>query len=85
MLTHREKQELAAKLLQIPFEEIVEYSGEIQEIHALYVSVPIKGGPSLIVGEDGSVLYADSSIDETVHYREFLNGRRTPIEAFEVD
>ena len=85
MLSYREKQELAAKLLKLSLDEVGECSGEIKEINALYVSVPIKGGPSLIVGEDGSVLFADSSVDEEVHYQDFLNGKRTPIEEFDKD
>ena len=69
MLSYREKQELAAKLLKLSLDEVGECSGEIKEINGLY----------------GSVLFADSSVDEEVHYQDFLNGKRTPIEEFDMD
>jgi hypothetical protein len=73
---------LVAKLLQIPLEKAKEQSGLIEDIGALYFSEPIKGGVSLIVGEDGTVLFADSSIGYSKHLEEFKNGRRTPLEEF---
>ena len=79
-----DKYKIAAKLLQIDVEVIVENSGEIEDLSALYVSIPEKGGPSLIVGDDGSVLYADSSVGYTRHVEAFRSGTRTPIESFGV-
>lgn len=77
-----EKYKIAVKLLQIDLETIIENSGEIEDLSALYVSIPEKGGPSLIVGDDGSVLYADSSVGYTRHVEAFRSGTRTPIESF---
>ena len=63
-------------------EEAAEYGEFFEEESALYVSVPVKGGASMLVADDGTVLYANSSVSLDVHLREFRNGRRTPTEAF---
>ena len=81
-MEYKDRIALAAKLLKLPENEIAEYSEIFEEENALYVSVPIKGGASLLIADDGSVLYASSSVSLDVHLREFKNGRRTPIEAF---
>ena len=73
---------LGAKLLKLSVEEAEQYSEYFAEEKALYMSVPVKGGASLLVAEDGSVLYANSSVNLNVHLREFRAGRRTPLEAF---
>jgi hypothetical protein len=73
---------LVAKLLQIPLEKVREYSGLIKDVNALYFGEPIKGGIALIVGEDGTVLYANSSVGYSEHLHEFINGKRTPLEEF---
>jgi hypothetical protein len=75
---------LVAKLLQIPLEKAKEHSGLIKDIDALYFSEPVKGGQSLIVGQDGTVLYVNSSVGYTQHLQEYKNGRRTPLQEFEV-
>ena len=82
-MEYKDKVALAAKLLKLPVEEITDYSEVFEEENALYVSVPVKGGASLLVADDGTVLYANSSVSLDVHLREFKNGRRTPIEAFD--
>ena len=48
----------------------------------VYVSIPEKGGESIIIGKDGDVLYADSSVGYTRHLEEYKKGTRTPIDAF---
>lgn len=73
---------LAAKLLRFPIEKIKQNYSVIEGINALYYSEPIRGGESLIVAEDGTVLYANSSVGYTRHLQEFKNGRRTPLEGF---
>lgn len=82
MLNSKEQITLAAKLLGLSDDEIERYGSTIEENGAFYISVPEKGGASLIVGCDGSVLYADSSVGYTRHVEEFRRGTRTPIEAF---
>ena len=84
-MTNKEQYQLAAQLLQMDIKEIEELGGIIDDISALYVSVPEKGGASLIVGSDGSVLYADSSIGYSSHVEAFKNGTRTPIDAFKAN
>ena len=73
---------LAAKLLKLDIKEIENNSAYDKSVEALYVSVPIKGGASLLVGKDGTVLYADSSISYEEHIKEFSAGKRTPLEDF---
>lgn len=85
MLNEMQQIELAAKLLEISIKEASEYHSQIKEDSAIYVSIPEKGGASLIVGQDGEVLYADSSIGYSRHLEEYKKGNRTPIAAFEVD
>ena len=82
-MQHNEQMVLAAKLLKTSIETIVSNSETIEGAGILYISIPIKGGDSLIVGADGSVLYADSSVGYTRHLQEFESGNRTPLEAFE--
>ena len=75
--------ELAAKLLRLPLEEARDYSGIIPESNDLYLSVPTRGGISLIVGEDGSVLRATSAMGFDQHYDAFKRGERTPLSYFD--
>jgi len=74
--------ELAAKLLNITVDEATEYHSYIEEDSLVYVSIPEKGGESIIIGKDGDVLYADSSVGYTRHLEEYKKGTRTPIDAF---
>lgn len=74
--------ELAAKLLNISVDEATEYHSYIEEDSLVYVSIPEKGGESIIIGKDGDVLYADSSVGYTRHLEEYKKGTRTPIDAF---
>ena len=74
--------ELAAKLLNISVQEANEYHSYIEEDSLVYVSIPEKGGESIIVGKDGDVLYANSSVGYTRHLEEYKKGTRTPIDAF---
>ena len=82
MLNKEEQIKLASELLKISYEDAEKYCSEIENSNALYFSVPVKGGASLIVGNDAQVLYADSSVGYTRHLEEYNNGRRTPLESF---
>lgn len=82
MLNKEEQIKLASELLRIPYKEAEKYCSPIENSKALYFGVLIRGGDSLIVGEDGQVLYSNSSIDYAQHVKEYNNGRRTPLEAF---
>jgi hypothetical protein len=82
MMQTDEQIALAARLLRRSIEEIKDNSVVIKINGALYVSFPVRGGVSLIVGHDGTVLFADSSIDGNQHFQEFEKGRRTPLDSF---
>ena len=84
-MTKQEQIALAAKLLNLTSEEVQANSDIIPELSALYVSIPIKSGESLIVGNDGQVLYADSSVGYTKHLEAYKEGKRTPIVSFNID
>ena len=72
----QEKIELASKLLNVSVENLNACYGEIADVS----SIPQKGGGSLIIGDDGSVLYADSSVGYKRHLEAYLDGIRTPID-----
>nr|WP_295949793.1 hypothetical protein [uncultured Agathobaculum sp.] len=76
----QEKIELASKLLNVSVENLNACYGEIADVSATYFSIPQKGGGSLIIGDDGSVLYADSSVGYKRHLEAYLDGIRTPID-----
>lgn len=76
-MTDKEKIQLAAKILEIPLETAEKYCGLIPKEKAMYFSIPEKGGGSLIVGDDGSVLYADSSVGYEKHLKAYQQGIRT--------
>ena len=51
----------------------------VEEINALYISLPTKTGFGLIVGNDGQILYANSSVSLDTHLEEYKKGRRTSL------
>lgn len=85
MLTKKEQIKLAAKLLCCSEDVINGNCGIINHLNALYYSEPVRGGGSIIIGQDGTALFANSSVSFSVHVQEFENGRRTPIELFSRD
>ena len=74
--------ELAATLLGWTPEQTAERCREKPEIDALYFFDHAKGGISLLMASDGSVLFANSSVTPEDHKQAFVNGIRTPLEAF---
>ena len=74
--------QLAATLLNLPVDKIEKCCRVVDDANTLYISIPVKGGDSLLIAQDGSVLYAVSAIPYKTHYEEFKKGRRTPLEAF---
>lgn len=74
--------DLAAQLLNISVDEATEYHSVIEKEKMIYVSVPEKGGESILVDNKGEVLYADSSVGFSKHLEEYKKGTRTPLEAF---
>lgn len=78
-----EQIQLAARLMRVTKEQAEAYSGMIPDSKALYLSIPKRGGGSLIVAEDGSVLYAGSAIGYEAHLKAFQEGKRTSLDFFE--
>ncbi len=79
-MNRNEQIKLAAKLLMITSEQAEKCSGRIDEVSAMYFSIPEKGGGSLIIGDDGGVLYADSSVGYKRHLETYKQGIRTPLD-----
>ena len=82
-MTQEAQMQLAAKLMKLSMEQVQEYGGMIPGSGAFYLSVPQRGGGSLIVASDGSVLYAGSAIGFDEHYRAFQKGERTDLSFFD--
>lgn len=82
-MTQEAQMQLAAKLMKLSMEQVQEYGGTIPGSGAYYLSVPQRGGGSLIVAIDGTVLYAGSAIGFDEHYRKFQNGERTDLSLFD--
>ncbi len=71
----QEKLEIASKFLNIPTEQLSVI--DIEGIEGgTYIVVPNRGG-SVIVADDGSVLYAYSAMNPADHIKAFNNGTRT--------
>lgn len=79
-MTKAEKIALAARLLEVPADKLEHCCAPVPGLPALYFSVPEKGGGSLIIGDDGGVLYADSSVGYSRHLEAYRQGIRTPLE-----
>jgi hypothetical protein len=69
--------ELAAGYLRTSIEEINQNMRDLPDDDAIYAWNPWRGGSAVIIGGDGSVLYANSSVGFETHLAEFQSGRRT--------
>ena len=74
-LTAREK--LAAEFLGIPLADAQVNQRDLPEENATYFWEIGRGGGALIVGKDGRVLFANSSVAFDVHADAFARGQRT--------
>ena len=81
-MTVNEQKKLSAELLNIPLNEVEKCSVFINDVQALFVSVPTKDGQSLLVGNDGAVLYGNSAQSFSELIQSFKAGERTQIEFF---
>lgn len=79
-LTARET--LAAEFLRIPLADTQTNQRNLPQVHATYFWESGRGGGALIVGEDGGVLFANSSVPFDTHIDAFASGRRTDPSAF---
>lgn len=82
-MTQEAQMQLAAKLMKLSMEQVQEYGGMIPGSGVFYLSVPQRGGGSLIVAPDGTVLYAGSAIGFDAHYQAFQKGERTDLSFFD--
>lgn len=82
MISREDQFKLAAKLLLISLDEAKKNFKELDN-NAICVYVPVMGGGSIIVGQDGQVLYFGSAISFDTAVKEYNEGMRTPIEEFQ--
>ena len=68
---------LAAELLAISPADAQSNQRNLPELHATYFWESGRGGGALIVGQDGGVLFANSSVPFDTHVHAFASGRRT--------
>ncbi len=80
-MTLEEMFALAQKLLKTPGE--IALKCETVDEGTLYVYEDCMGGRSLMVGADGAVLFADSSISFDEHLQAYREGLRTPPEDYD--
>lgn len=69
----------AAKLLQVKPDELE--SAKVDGVGLRFYE-PTRGGRSLILGDDGGVLFANSSVAPDSHIQAYKDGKRTPTEVF---
>lgn len=80
-MTQEKALELAAKLLKVNIDELEGRSLENQA--GFYAYQPIRGGGALAIANDGSVLYANSSVNPEDHLKAFYEGKRTDVNSFQ--
>ena len=73
---------IAADLLSISLAEARANHRDLPESDATYFWQSGRGGGSLIVGADGGVLFALSSVPFDAHIAAYNQGRRTDLNAF---
>lgn len=77
-----QKIKLAATLLGWTEKQAAERCEDKPGINALYFFDKDKGGVSLLMDAVGNVLFANSSVGPDDHMKAFIDGIRTPLEAF---
>jgi hypothetical protein len=75
-LSHTETA-LAVRWLETDEATVAANHRRLPDDRAVYVWTPGRGGAGLIVGHDGTVLWANSSISPEQHLEAFRGGRRT--------
>lgn len=76
------RESLAADLLAITPAEAHANQRDLPDSDATYFWEAGRGGGSLIVGADGGVLFASSSVPFDVHVDAYKQGHRTDLAAF---
>ena len=75
---------VVSEFLKLPLNDIKEYTHKIKnEPTLLYISIPVKGGESLIIDKNTlEFLYANSSVSFERHLEEYKKGTRNKKEDF---
>ena len=79
-ITQERALELASNLLKVNKDELE--SKPLDNELGFYVYQPVRGGDALIVANDSSVLFANSSVNRDDHLTAFTEGKRTDPSAF---
>jgi hypothetical protein len=79
---HPELIQIAASYLGISLDVASSHCREVEEDGILYVWEPERGGGTLLIGGDGDVLFANSSVNFDDHLQAFRQGKRTDPEKF---
>lgn len=69
--------EIAAVWLSVATEEAAQKSKDVPETAAVYFWTEGRGGGAVLVGKDGSALFATSSVSYDDHLSAFLAGKRS--------
>lgn len=76
-LDSRDRERLASRMLAVSADQVQTNQLDLPEQSATYFWQSGRGGGALIVGSDGSVLFANSSVTLDTHVEAFAAGRRT--------
>lgn len=74
--------DLAARYLQVPRSVVEANNRDFPEVDAVYFWEPTRGGGSLLIGTDETMLFANSSVTLDAHLDAFKSGKRTSPEDF---
>lgn len=77
--------EIASRLLRVPYDILLANSKDLPEIDAFYYAQPIRGGGQMLVGRDGSVMFAISALSREDMIPLWKEGRRTDPSSFDVE
>lgn len=74
-MNEEQAKQLASQLLKVTPKEL--QSRLLDNDAGVYVYQPIRGGGALMIANDQSVLFANSSVNPDEHLVAFLDGKRT--------
>lgn len=80
-MTQEKALEIAAELLKVDVSELE--SRPLKNQTGFYAYQPIRGGGALAIANDGSVLFANSSVNPEDHLKAFDEGKRTNLDLFQ--
>ncbi len=75
--------EKGAELVGISYTEGKKYSKYLQELDAVYIANPIRGGAAIIIHDMNDFLYATSAVSFEEHQKAFFAGKRTDPSVFQ--